>query len=174
MRLILLAILTFNICCFKLNAQEQKTAIGYYTSGLDQYSKQNYREAINFYNQAIGISPNFAEAYFQRGCSKHNADDYKGAVDDFSQSIKLQPNNELFYKQRASSKTMLKDYVGAISDCDQAIILKSDYNKAYALRGILKIEMGINQEGCKDLEMAGQFGYQNAPIFIKKYCLDKN
>ena len=67
---------------------------------------------------------------------------------------------------------MLKDYNGAISDCDHAIAIKSDYDKAYALRGILKIEMG-EKDGCNDLEKAGQFGYQNAPIFLKKYCVNE-
>ena len=171
MRIALLILFSVNLFCIKSSSQEQTTAIGYYTSGLDHYSKQNYQEAIKHYSQAITLEPSFAEAYFQRGCSKHNADDYKGAVEDFSKSINLQPENELFYKQRASSKTMLKDYLGAISDCDQAIILKSDYDKAYALRGILKIEMGGTFEGCEDLEKAGEFGYQNASIFIKKYCL---
>ena len=95
---------------------------------------------------------------------------YKGAIEDFNTSINLQPKNELFYKQRASTKTMLKDYNGAISDCDEAISIKYDYDKAYALRGILKIEMG-EISGCKDLEKAGEYGYHNAPIFLKKYCM---
>ena len=151
-------------------AQETSNAIGFYTSGLEQYNKQNYTEAINEYTKAIEINPDFAEAFFQRGCAKHNAEDYKGAIEDFNTSINLQPKNELFYKQRASTKTMLKDYNGAISDCDEAISIKYDYDKAYALRGILKIEMG-EISGCKDLEKAGEYGYHNAPIFLKKYCM---
>ena len=91
-------------------AQEQSTAIGFYTTGLEHYNHQNYKDAIAEYTKAIEINPNFAEAFFQRGCAKHNAEDYKGAIDDFNTSINLQPKNELFYKQRASSKTMLKDY----------------------------------------------------------------
>jgi len=156
---------------WSINGQDQNsTAIGFYTSGLDSYNKQNYEDAVADYTKAIELNEGFAEAYFQRGCAKHNIDDYKGAVEDFNTSIKLQPNNEVFYKQRASSKTMLKDYNGAISDCDHAIAIKSDYNKAYALRGILKIEMG-EKDGCTDLEKAGEYGYHNAPIFLKKYCL---
>ena len=139
MRFFLTFILLLNFCCFNSFAQEQTSAIGYYTSGLDHYSKQNYKEAIEHYSLAINLNPNFAEAYFQRGCSKHNADDYKGAITDFNASIKLQPNNELFYKQRASSKTMLKDYVGAIADCDQAIILKSDYDKIIIIKNITNV-----------------------------------
>ena len=151
-------------------AQEQSTAIGFYTTGLEHYNHRNYKDAIAEYTKAIDLNPNFAEAFFQRGCAKHNAEDYKGAIDDFNTSINLQPKNELFYKQRASSKTMLKDYNGAISDCDEAILIKNDYDKAYALRGILKIEMG-EISGCKDLEKAGEYGYNNAPIFLKKYCM---
>ena len=87
MRFFLTFILLLNFCCFNSFAQEQTSAIGYYTSGLDHYSKQNYKEAIEHYSLAINLNPNFAEAYFQRGCSKHNADDYKGAITDFTLSI---------------------------------------------------------------------------------------
>jgi tetratricopeptide (TPR) repeat protein len=149
---------------------ESNNALQLYTNGLEQYNGQNYNDAISLYTKAIVLNPGFAEAYFQRGCAKHYSDNYEGAIEDFNTSISLQPNNELFYKQRASSKTMLKDYDGAISDCDQAIALRVDYEKAYALRGILKIEMGA-KGGCNDLEKAGEYGYHNAPIFLKKYCV---
>jgi len=149
---------------------ENSNALQLYTNGLEQYNGQNYEDAITLYTKAIILNPGFAEAYFQRGCAKHYSDNYEGAVEDFNTSISLQPYNELFYKQRASSKTMLKDYDGAISDCDQAISLKADYDKAYALRGILKIELG-EEDGCTDLEKAGEYGYHNAPIFLKKYCI---
>ena len=49
------------------------------------------------------------------------------------------------------------------------IEIKNDYDKAYALRGILKIELG-DVDGRNDLMMAGKYGYVNANIFIKKYC----
>ncbi|MBT03640.1 MAG: hypothetical protein CL836_06405, partial [Crocinitomicaceae bacterium] len=38
-------------------AQETNNAIGYYTSGLEQYNKQNYTEAIDEYTKAIEINP---------------------------------------------------------------------------------------------------------------------
>ena len=58
MRIILTTILLITLCLSKSYTQEQTTAIGYYTSGLDHYSKQNYQEAIKFYSQAIEESPN--------------------------------------------------------------------------------------------------------------------
>mgnify|MGYP001239927067 FL=1 len=171
MRLILpfVFVFTFSTSCFY--CQDKNTdALQLYTNGLEQYNGQNYEDAITLYTKAININPGFAEAYFQRGCAKHYSDNYEGAIEDFNTSISLQPKNELFYKQRASSKTMIKDYNGAILDCDHAISLKKDYDKAYALRGILKIEMG-EKDGCNDLEKAGEYGYHNAPIFLKKYCV---
>ena len=144
-------------------------ALKHYTSGMEKYNATNYELAISEFGKAIKASPQFVEAYFQRGCSKHNSDDYNGAIEDFNKAIELRPNSEVFYKQRGSSKTMLKDYKGAIADCDKAIEIKPDYDKAYALRGILKIELG-EIEGCDDLAKAGEYGYVNAIIFIKKYC----
>ena len=144
-------------------------ALKYYTSGMEKYNATNYETAIEDFSKAIEASPKFVEAYFQRGCAKHYSDDYKGAITDFNKAIELRPNSEVFYKQRGSSKTMIKDYKGAIEDCDKAIEIKPDYDKAYALRGILKIELG-EVEGCHDLAKAGEYGYVNAAIFIKKYC----
>ena len=171
MRLILpfVFVFTFSASCFYCQ-DKNADALKLYTNGLEQYNGQNYEDAITLYTKAININPGFAEAYFQRGCAKHYSDNYEGAIEDFNTSISLQPKNELFYKQRASSKTMIKDYNGAILDCDYAISLKKDYDKAYALRGILKIEMG-EKDGCNDLEKAGEYGYHNAPIFLKKYCV---
>lgn len=171
MRLILPFIFVFSLTASSFYSQDKNAdALQFYTNGLEEYNGQNYEDAISLYTKAINVNPGFAEAYFQRGCAKHYSDNYEGAIEDFNTSISLQPNNELFYKQRASSKTMIKDYNGAISDCDQAISLRKDYDKAYALRGILKIEMG-EKDGCNDLEKAGKYGYHNAPIFLKKYCV---
>ena len=158
------------LSCFAINGFTQENALKYYTVGMEHYNATNYDLAIVEYSKAIKESPDFVEAYFQRGCAKHYSDDYKGAIEDFNKAIELRPSSEVFYKQRGSSKTMIKDYDGAISDCDKAIEIKPDYDKAYALRGILKIEMGVQIEGCSDLAKAGEYGYANAAIFLKKYC----
>ena len=96
MRKYILFLFIYISCICSINGQDQNsTAIGFYTSGLDSYNKQNYEDAVADYTKAIELNEGFAEAYFQRGCAKHNIDDYKGAVEDFNTSIKLQPNNEV-------------------------------------------------------------------------------
>ena len=45
-------------------AQEQGSAISYYTTGLEHYNHQNYEDAIAEYSKAIELNPNFAEAFF--------------------------------------------------------------------------------------------------------------
>lgn len=147
-------------------------ALEHYTKAMESYNSANYEDAISLFSKSIKENPNFVEAFFQRGCAKHYSDDYKGAISDFDKAIELRPSSEVFFKQRGSSKTMLKDYDGAISDCDEAIKIKPDYDKAYALRGILKIELG-QVDGCTDLTKAGEYGYANAAIFLKKYCSRK-
>ena len=169
MRKLLYSIIFLFFVVFSYAQNNNALALKFYTTGMEKYNATNYETAIEDFSKAIETSPEFVEAYFQRGCAKHYSDDYKGAIDDFSKAIDLRPNSEVFYKQRGSSKTMINDYKGAIEDCDQAIKIKPDYDKAYALRGILKIELG-EIEGCYDLAKAGEYGYVNAAIFIKKYC----
>ena len=155
------------LSCFSQN--DNAKALEFYTTGMENYNATNYEMAIADFTKAIEANSDFVEAYFQRGCAKHYSAKYSSAIEDFTTAINLRPTSEVFYKQRGSSKTMLKDYKGAIEDCDKAIELKFDYDKAFALRGILKIELG-DVEGCNDLMKAGEFGYLNANVFIKKYC----
>ena len=63
MKSFLTIILIFFFSYFQ--AQESNNAIGFYTSGLEHYNKQNYTEAIDEYTKAIEINPDFAEAFLQ-------------------------------------------------------------------------------------------------------------
>ena len=54
-----------------------------------------YKDAVDYYNKAIGIKPNESIIYFNRGVSKYSLKDYKGAIADFEYTIYLNPNDNV-------------------------------------------------------------------------------
>ncbi|MDX2214803.1 MAG: pentapeptide repeat-containing protein [Oculatellaceae cyanobacterium bins.114] len=53
-----------------------------YLWGLAEYQRDNFRGAINYYNQALSIKPDFAHAVLARGISRFRMRDLNGAIED--------------------------------------------------------------------------------------------
>jgi tetratricopeptide (TPR) repeat protein len=96
-------ILTFILVLIPLIAIAQ-TAEEYYTRGNAKGELGDYRSAIQNYNKAIQLKPNYANAYNNRGGAKVSLGDYRGAIQDFNKAIELDPNYANAYYNRGVSK----------------------------------------------------------------------
>ncbi len=54
----------------------------------------NHQFAVNDFNSAIEIDPNFSEAYYRRGISKLKSRRYHEAIEDFRKSLELDTSSE--------------------------------------------------------------------------------
>jgi hypothetical protein len=59
-------------------------------------------EAIFYYNKAIRIKPDQADAYNNRGIAYAKIGHYQRAIEDFNKAIRLQPNNANIHNNRAN------------------------------------------------------------------------
>tara|TARA_B100000768_G_C10918627_1_gene224671 strand:+ start:204 stop:422 length:219 start_codon:yes stop_codon:yes gene_type:complete len=50
--------------------------------GETKYNLKDYKGAIEDYNKAIEINPNYTYAYYNRGFAKYYLKDYNGACQD--------------------------------------------------------------------------------------------
>lgn len=73
------------------------------------------------------------------------------------------------YLERGNSKAILKDFRGALLDFDRAIELLPR-GRAYLLRGAVKGNLGMREEACLDLSIAGEKGEKEAYKMIQKFC----
>ena len=62
------------------------------------------RGAIQDYNKAIELNPNFALAYYNRGLAKHKLGEHKEAIQDYNKAIEIDPNLGLAYLNRGVAK----------------------------------------------------------------------
>ncbi len=105
---------------FPDSASNQKDAEAYSNRGNSKVELEDYRGAIQDYNKAIKINPNYAEPYSNRGNSKGELEDYGGAIQDYNKAIKINPNYAKAYITRGNAKYILGDKESACSDWAKA------------------------------------------------------
>ena len=103
--------------------------------------KDIYDEAIRYYDKAIELHPEFAQAYYERGVAYSFKEDFNTAVVDLTQAIELNPDFIPSYTQRGFYRIRNDDYDGAISDYNWVIerspsaTAYSDLGDAYRRKG---------------------------------------
>jgi len=96
---------------------------------------KRYPDAIDAYNQAIGLNPQ-PLSYIIRGQVRFKMGDEPGAIADYNKAIELSPKSSDAYIERAVFRySRLKDVEGGEADFAEAIKLKPDYYQAYYRRG---------------------------------------
>jgi tetratricopeptide (TPR) repeat protein len=128
----------------------------YYIRGDAKDSLQDYEGAIQDYDQAISLQPDFAIAYHNRGFAKYNsAENSENPIQDYDQAISLQPDFAIAYNNRGIAKYHLQDdNEGAIDDYTQAIYLKPDFADAYHNRGLAKYYLQDYKGAIQDYNQA--------------------
>ena len=112
------------------------SATGYYEKGNEYYEQGDYDRAIESYNMAVILNPNFLESYFNRALCYYNKKNYDKSIDDYTRAIEIDADNPLIYNNRGDAYYRKQDFEKAIADYDKAIGLNKDYLKAHYNRGL--------------------------------------
>ena len=83
----------------------------------EQFQDENYVEAVDHYDKAINLNPDYAEAYYWRGRTKLNLRRHGSAISDFDTFIGRNANYAEAYYYRA----MAKFYLGRTDEIDEDI-----------------------------------------------------
>ncbi len=165
--LIILSILTWKQCGYWKNSREllhhaleirNDFYIVHDCLGLAMSAEGKNKEAINHFNQALLLNPDYANAYFNRGMINIKSGQYKEALQDFSETIRLKPDYIPAYFNRAIARSKVGKYHLAIDDYSDIIRLKPDHADAYNNRGAVYLTLGNNELGCGDARKACELG----------------
>jgi len=121
-----------------------------FSQGLNKFNRGDYRRAIEDFNQALRINPDFAEAYHYRGRSRYKKGDYLGAIHDYSQVLRINPGNAEAYSNRGLVRAELGDRWGAMQDYKQALEIDSKHIKTYLNRSSLRVQLEDYQGAIAD------------------------
>lgn len=155
---------------FIQNEENYKTMFIHLHRGIEKYNfgirqqnkkqrEQYLKEAIEEYDKAIRLSPNFAEAYNNRGVAKDELGQYTEAIKDYSKAIELKSDYAEAYNNRANVNSRLGKDIEAIKDYDKAIEIESNLAEPYFGRGnakdrLVKDRLYTYQDVIKDYDKA--------------------
>ncbi len=120
---------------------KQDHAIAYYYWGKADSNSGNYQAAINNFDKANALVPNYAEAYHYLGDAyrlRGQKDDYQKAIENYDKVARLKPDYteiHVVYNNRGLAKVAVANYDGAISDYTKATESESNYAQTYYNRG---------------------------------------
>jgi tetratricopeptide (TPR) repeat protein len=129
--------------------------------GLALFAEGKIEEAINHYDKAISIAPEYVYTYNNRGIIYGERGQYKLAIDDFNNAIRIIPTFADAYYNLGFTYDKRGQYQLAIENYNKAIHLKPDYVEAYMNRGVVYLKQGNNTLGCRDEQKACALGNCN-------------
>ncbi|MBF6654001.1 hypothetical protein C3B47_14175 [Flavobacterium columnare] len=160
--------------------------------GLAYMGVKDYQNAMKDYNLAIQNSISESDLQFiynNRGFLKMTLQDYRGAILDFNYNIdkfnksaakngrditvdlaKYNSSVSASFSSKSFCNMKLNNFVEAIEDANVAIELNFNDELAYCVRGVCKFNLGQKESACLDFSKAGELGYEEAYMYIKKYC----
>ncbi len=110
-----------------------------YREATRRVETQDFRGAIDLYDQAIALNPSHAEAHYKRGNALKSLGQLDAAVASYDRAIKLKPDYAYAYCNRGVVQQSLGLTTQALSSYDQAIALQADdalshYNRALLMQ----------------------------------------
>ncbi|MFZ3056775.1 MAG: tetratricopeptide repeat protein [Smithella sp.] len=148
--------------CIKKSPDKARTNNNF---GLILFGEGKTREAIDHYNKALSITPDYVPPYYNRGNAYAELGQYQLAFEDYNQAIRLQPDYAEAYYNRGAAYSKFGQHQLAIEDFNKAIALNPNYTKAHNNRGITYGKLGQYQRAIEDFNKAISLDHNNTKLY---------
>ena len=132
----------------------RRLASAYNNRGVAYRVKANYGEAIDDFNEAIRLVPDFANAFNNRGVAYRNMGDLDRAVADYDQAIRIEPDYIAAFYNRGLALADKREYRRAISDFTAVLRVDPKNPTVLYRRGTAYLNSGDIEAGNADLAEA--------------------
>jgi lipoprotein NlpI len=118
------------------------TSKAFNNRGNGHSAKGEFALAIQDFDQALKLNPNYALAFNNRGNAHSDRGEYDLAIPDYNESILLNPDNASALNNRANAYLRMGKYETSIPDFDQSLQLKPTFLNARRGRAAANFYLG--------------------------------
>ncbi|MBD2569993.1 caspase, EACC1-associated type [Anabaena lutea] len=137
------------------------SAKDFHERAMDKYDKNDYKGAIEDFNQVLQIDPNnYTVDYYRRGYAHSKLKDYTKAIDDFDKYLQFNPSDIDGYDERGYAYYQLDKYDLAILDYNKSIELNSKQALSYFRRGLAYKAQGKYDLAISDYSKSIELKYE--------------
>ena len=148
-------------------SENELAAHAFFSIGCLLWEGGKAEKALDAYDTAIRLQPDYAEVYNNRGNIKNGLGCPDDAVADYDTAIRLNPHFAEAYYNRGTQKVLCEELDAAIADYDEAIRIKPDYAEVYVNRGIAKVGLNRIDEAESDFQIALELAEQQGDDTLK-------
>ncbi len=114
--------------------------------GLVMLAEGKTEKAIEYFNKAVRMTPDFIFFYNNRGAAYAKLGQYQRAIDDYDQAIRLKPDHSAAYYNKGNVYSDLGQYAEAIKNYKEAIRVKPNFAGAYNNLATTYLKLGQYQQ----------------------------
>ncbi len=172
-RLVIIIILVPLLSSAEVFAQSAKQ---YFRAAEDFYKSANFNDAIDQYNKAIELDPDYEKAYVRRAMSYSKTGDHVSAASDFDRALVFNEKDaELFYYSGHEWYLQGKNNE-AHAKLSKAISMKGNFLEAYQVRTVVNMELGRYDQALEDCQKClrlkeDETGYFNLAQVYEKLAM---
>lgn len=127
-----------------------------FSQGVDALNQNHANLALEKFNEALKLDPEFPEAYINRGIALRRLEQYVEAVEDFDKALKLAPKSPEAFYNRGLAYGLSGVYDKAVADYTQALKLAPKDWQIFYNRGNAYLDQNKAKEALADYNQALQ------------------
>jgi tetratricopeptide (TPR) repeat protein len=138
------------------------------------YKATDINEQFRYFNMAISLKTDFADAYLARGAVSAERGDFNSGIDDFNEAIVIDKNHPEAYYNRSMAYYRLRLLDKAIEDSTTAISINPDFDLPYIAKGLALKEKGDIESAIISFTTAIKLNPSNYKTYLNRGDLYRN
>jgi tetratricopeptide (TPR) repeat protein len=159
------------VFCQVQPSAESLEASDYYDQGVELLNAGKAVDAIPFFDQAIRLKPQYAQAYNNRAIAYHLLRQFNRALTDYNLAIQINPKLTEAYYNRGITFNEIGQMSRAVDDFTQAINLNPKYAEAFTNRGYANHRLGQFNRALEDYNQALKLNDKYAKAYYNRGSL---
>jgi tetratricopeptide (TPR) repeat protein len=147
---------------------QDRLSIAFQNRGAAYIAKGDPDRAIQDYDRAIGLDPNYANAFNGRGVAYQAKGDNVRAIADYGRAIRLDPGNANALNGRCWLRAATGQLQAALADCNESLRLRPNSSNSLDSRAFVYILLGRWVEAITDSDAALRANPKNAYALFER------